>query len=122
MRDAVAERLGRNLRVARRRVGYSQAELGALCSLHRTEIGYIENGRRIPGAATLVKLVRVLEISADDLLRGIDWTVPAPTRPGSFAVQGSASPSPSRHAASTDHAESEGKLGRSAKLLPDSLR
>jgi transcriptional regulator with XRE-family HTH domain len=109
MRDAVAERLGRNLRAARRRVGYSQAELGALCSLHPTEISYIENGRRTPGAATLVKLVRVLKISADDLLRGIDWTIPAPTRPGSFAVQPPTSP---------------GKpvLCRKKKLLPDSLR
>jgi transcriptional regulator with XRE-family HTH domain len=109
MRDAVAERVGRNLWAARRRGGYSQAELGALCSLHRTEIGYIENGRRIPRADTLVKLVRVLEVSADDLLRGINWTIPAPTRPGSFAVQPPTSP---------------GKpvLHRKKKLLPDTLR
>lgn len=110
MRDAVAERLGRNLWVARRRVGYSQAELGALCSLHRTEIGLVENGRRIPRADTLVKLAAALEVSAEELLRGIEWTAPAPTRPGSFAVQ------PSSASRSTP------VLRGTAKLLPDALR
>jgi transcriptional regulator with XRE-family HTH domain len=103
-RDAVAERLGRNLGVARRRVGYSQAELGALCSLHRTEIGLVEKGGRIPRADTLVKFVRVLDVSADDLLDGIDWTIPAPTRPGGFAVEPPAT------------------VAATPKIIPDALR
>jgi transcriptional regulator with XRE-family HTH domain len=43
-----AERFGRNLLAARRRAGFSQEELGALAALHRTEIGLLENGRRVP--------------------------------------------------------------------------
>jgi transcriptional regulator with XRE-family HTH domain len=82
----MAERFGRNLFLARRRVGYSQRELAVLASLHRTEIGLIENGRRLPRVDTLVKLATVLEVKADKLLEGIEWTLPAPTRPGSFCV------------------------------------
>lgn len=111
MREAVAERLGQNLWAARRRVGFSQEELGALCSLHRTEIGLIEGGRRIPRADTLVKLASALDVSAGELLRGIEWTVAAPTRPGNFAVQPSTSPT-----------RSKPDLRKTKKVLPDSLR
>jgi len=44
----VATRIGRNLWLARRRASYSQEGLGAVCSLHRTEIGMIETGQRLP--------------------------------------------------------------------------
>jgi DNA-binding XRE family transcriptional regulator len=46
--EAAAKRLGRNLFMARRRAGFSQEELGALACLHRTEIGFIERGQRLP--------------------------------------------------------------------------
>lgn len=85
-REVVAERFGRNLFMARRRVGYSQEELSELCALHVNHIGQMERGERFPRLDTLVKLVRVLEISADDLLRGIDWTPPPPPVSGSFAA------------------------------------
>lgn len=86
MREEAARRFGRNLFMARRRAGYSQEALAALCSLHRTEIGLVENGQRLPRVDTLVKLVSALEVKADDLLRGIEWALPAPSRPGSFCV------------------------------------
>jgi transcriptional regulator with XRE-family HTH domain len=86
MGGEAARRFGRNLFMARRRAGYSQEELAALCSLHRTEIGLVENGRRLPRVDTLVKLVSTLGIRADDLLRGIEWMPPVPTRPGGFCV------------------------------------
>jgi transcriptional regulator with XRE-family HTH domain len=84
--EEAAKRLGRNLFMARRRAGYSQEELAGLCSLHRTEIGYVETGRRLPRADTLVKLASALEVRADDLLTGIEWTPPGPSRTGSFLV------------------------------------
>jgi transcriptional regulator with XRE-family HTH domain len=90
MSEAAAKCFGRNLFMARRRAGYSQEELAKLCSLHRTEIGYVENGRRLPRVDTLVKLARVLEVGADELLRGIEWTPPIRALPGSFAVRVSA--------------------------------
>lgn len=86
MGGEAARRFGRNLFMARRRAGYSQEELAALCSLHRTEIGMVENGRRLPRVDTLVKLATALEVSADDLLRGIEWSLPAPSRSGGFYV------------------------------------
>lgn len=82
----IAERFGRNLRKARRRAGFSQEELGRLTSLHRTHIGYMEMGKRLPRADNLIKLASALAVAVDELLRGIEWIVTTPTRPGSFAV------------------------------------
>jgi transcriptional regulator with XRE-family HTH domain len=83
---AAAERLGRNVFMARRRAGFSQEELGAMASLHRTEIGMVENGTRLPRADTLIKLASALAVPVGELVAGIERTVPASTRPGSFAV------------------------------------
>jgi transcriptional regulator with XRE-family HTH domain len=81
-----AARLGRNLFMARRRAGFSQEALGALASLHRTEVGMVEKGERLPRVDTLIKLASALGVDAGELLEGVDWVVPAPTRPGSFVV------------------------------------
>jgi transcriptional regulator with XRE-family HTH domain len=86
--EAAAKRLGRNLFMARRRAGFSQEELGARACLHRTEIGFIEVGRRLPRVDTLVKLASALDVKAEELLDGIEWIAPAPSRPGAFAVAG----------------------------------
>lgn len=82
----VAERFGRNLLRARRRAGFSQEELGKLASLHRTHIGYMEIGKRLPRVDNLAKLTSALAVGADELLQGIDWIVTTPTRPGDFYV------------------------------------
>lgn len=81
-----AARLGRNVFMARRRAGFSQEALAALASLHRTEVGLLEKGERLPRADTLIKLASALGVDAGQLLKGIDWVVPAPTQPGSFIV------------------------------------
>lgn len=83
---AAAKRLGRNLFMARRRAGFSQ-ELGGLACLHRTEIGMVENGTRLPRVDTLIKLASALGVRADELLAGIEWIVSVPTRSGSFSVR-----------------------------------
>lgn len=82
----IAERFGKNPRKARRRAGFSQEELGRLTSLHRSHIGYMEMGKRLPRADNLIKLASALAVAVDELLRGIEWIVTTPTRPGSFAV------------------------------------
>lgn len=87
-----AERLGQNVLTARRRAGFSQEELGALAGLHRTEIGFVEGGRRLPRADTLIKIASALAVGVEELLAGIEWVVPALTRPGSFAIQPPISP------------------------------
>lgn len=81
-----AVRLGRNVFMARRRAGFSQEALGALASLHRTEVGMVEKGERLPRVDTLIKLASALGVNAGELLEGVDWVVPAPTRSGSFVV------------------------------------
>lgn len=86
--DATAERLGRNVFMARRRAGFSQEALAALASLHRTEIGMIENGDRLPRVDTLIKIASALAVKYEELVAGIEWIIPAPSRSGSFAVQG----------------------------------
>jgi len=81
----VAERFGCNLLAARRRAGFSQEELGGYASLHRTEIGLLENGRRVPRIDTVVKLAACLAVPAGDLLAGIDWAPRMPNQ-GSFLI------------------------------------
>lgn len=81
-----AERIGRNVFLARRRAGFSQEELGALAGLHRTEVGMVENGVRLPRVDTLLKLAFSLGVPLGELVVGIEWIVPAAAGPGSFAV------------------------------------
>jgi transcriptional regulator with XRE-family HTH domain len=81
------ERLGRNLWRARRRAGYSQEELGALTGLHRTEIGLVEQGKRLPRVDTLMKLAGALDIGVETLVDGIEWIPPGPSAGGSLAVR-----------------------------------
>jgi len=74
----VARRFGDNLRRARRRADLSQEQLGVCASLHRTEVGLLERGARVPRVDTLIKLARGLGIDPEDLLEGISWTPAAP--------------------------------------------
>jgi transcriptional regulator with XRE-family HTH domain len=83
--ESVAVRFGENLRRCRRRAGISQERLAVAAAVHRTEIGLLENGRRVARADTFVKLACCLEIPADELLDGIAC-VPGTEAPGSFAL------------------------------------
>ena len=56
MSAGVSRQFAANLRQARERSGLSQEEVGWLASLHRTEIGLLEKGARIPRIDTLAKL------------------------------------------------------------------
>jgi transcriptional regulator with XRE-family HTH domain len=85
--ERAAEQLGRNLWLARRRVGLSQEKLAKLCGLHRTEVGLVEKGRRIPRVDTLIKLASSLEVDVEELLKGIVWIVPVPERHGQFVIE-----------------------------------
>ena len=71
----VGKRFAMNLRSARRRGKLSQERLGELAQLHRTEIGLLELGERVPRIDTLLRLVKPLAASPSELLRGIEWDV-----------------------------------------------
>jgi transcriptional regulator with XRE-family HTH domain len=84
----VAERFAGNLLRCRRRAGMSQEELAAYASVHRTEIGKLENAERLPRIDTLVKLAHTLAVSFEDLLAGIVWEVGGAPRVGRFEFSG----------------------------------
>lgn len=70
--------------------GISEEELGFRCSLHRTEIGLLERGARVPGIDTLIKIASGLGARIDcKLLDGISWvppTAPTATQAGEFKI------------------------------------
>jgi transcriptional regulator with XRE-family HTH domain len=83
----VARRFGENLRRLRKGANISQEELGLRCSLHRTEIGLLERGARVPRIDTLIKIASGLGVQIDcKLLAGISWT-PATTEAGGFRIK-----------------------------------
>lgn len=84
---SVARQFGTNLRIARKRAGLSQEEVGSRASLHRTEIGLLERGARVPRIDTLIKLASCLGIRIDcALLDGITWT-PGTSQAGGFEIK-----------------------------------
>ena len=83
----IAAAFGDNLARARKRADLSQEELSVRASLHRTEISQLERGLRTARVDTLVKLLGSLEVSAEELLTGLDWT-PGDVRYGSFVERG----------------------------------
>jgi transcriptional regulator with XRE-family HTH domain len=82
----VAACFGENLLLYRKRAKLSQEELGFRASLHRTEIGQLEQGVRLARIDTLVKLAGALSVPPGDLLKGIAWA-PGGTRDGRFKVR-----------------------------------
>lgn len=75
----VAERFAENLLIHRRRAGLSQEALGFRAEVHRTEIGQLERGHRLPRIDTVVKLAGALGIDPALLLAGIVWAPGEPT-------------------------------------------
>ncbi|HET6571926.1 MAG TPA: helix-turn-helix transcriptional regulator [Solirubrobacterales bacterium] len=59
--------------------------VGYRSSLHRTEIGILERGERLPRMDTMLKLGAALGVKFEcPLLTGLEWT-PGVFRPGSFS-------------------------------------
>jgi transcriptional regulator with XRE-family HTH domain len=81
----LAEHFGANLVRVRKRAGLSQEQLGAIAGLHRTEVGMLERGVRLPRLDTIAKLAGALEVDPGELLAGITWR-PAPSSVGGFEL------------------------------------
>ncbi|OUL86847.1 helix-turn-helix domain-containing protein [Paraburkholderia hospita] len=60
--------LAKNVIDFRKRNGYSQEELAALCDLHRTYIGSVEREERNVSLSTLEVLADALGVSVPELL------------------------------------------------------
>lgn len=80
---SVARQFGANLSRLRERSGITQEDLAFRAALHRTEIGLLERGGRIPKIDTLAKLAGALEVEPGALFEGIKWE-PGDIRLGSF--------------------------------------
>lgn len=83
----LADGFGRNLLRLRRRADLSQEQLAARADLHRTEIGLLENGKRVPRLDTVIKLAGVVEVESAQLLKGLRWYAGSAPRPGTFYVE-----------------------------------
>ncbi len=83
----VAERFSANVLRFRREAGLSQEALGMRAALHRTEIGLLERGTRMPQLDTVLKVAGALELSPCELLDGMRWK-PGSYSPGGFDVNG----------------------------------
>jgi DNA-binding XRE family transcriptional regulator len=83
---AVAERFGLNLRRIRTREGSTQEGLSERAGLHRTEVGLLERGERVPRIDTVIRLADAIGVPIDEFLDGIHWipAVPTPVEVGRF--------------------------------------
>jgi transcriptional regulator with XRE-family HTH domain len=81
----ITDRFGANLTRIRKRANLSQEEVGFAADLHRTEVGMLERGIRLPRLDTIAKLAGALEIDPGDLFAGITWRSGAFT-PGRFEL------------------------------------
>jgi transcriptional regulator with XRE-family HTH domain len=81
----ISERFAENLVRLRQAAEMNQEDLAFRASIHRTQISYIESGKRLPRLDTLVKLAGALETTVGALLEGIEWS-PTVTHEGAFKV------------------------------------
>jgi transcriptional regulator with XRE-family HTH domain len=75
-----------NMRRHRKLADMSQEELALLSENHLTEISMLERGHRVPRVTTLLKIASSLEVSMDELTKGISWS-PGHYSPGSYAIK-----------------------------------
>lgn len=61
--------LGRNVRAARKEMGWSQEDLAFETEIDRTYISGIERGVRNPSLDMIVKLAKTLRVTPSELLR-----------------------------------------------------
>jgi len=85
----IGTHFGRNLRGARRDAGLSQEAVAVRASLHRTEIGLLERGERVPRIDTAIKLAGAIGVPLAKLTEGIEWS-PGAASSGRFAVDAKA--------------------------------
>ncbi|MGD9735211.1 MAG: helix-turn-helix domain-containing protein [Solirubrobacterales bacterium] len=65
--------VGAKLRAARKKHGHSQEQVAALAGIHRTEVGLIERGQRMPRYDTLLKLAGAIGVEPGEFFQGARW-------------------------------------------------
>ncbi len=69
--EAVYTEIGKRIVSARKERGVSQEQLANASDIDRSHIGFIEQGRRKPTIATLLKIGKSLGISLEQLFKGL---------------------------------------------------
>jgi transcriptional regulator with XRE-family HTH domain len=69
--EAVYKEIGKRITKERKRQGMSQERIAAASGIDRSHIGFIEQGRRKPTLATLYKIAAALNVSLEELFRGL---------------------------------------------------
>jgi transcriptional regulator with XRE-family HTH domain len=83
---SVGLRFGANLKRSRQLERLSQAALGDLVDIHRTEVSLLERGYRLPRLDTILKLAAGIDESPCVLLAGLQW-LPGRYVEGKFYVE-----------------------------------
>lgn len=74
------EKLSRNLRRARQRRGYNQAQLAQKIGVGTSCISQYERGKRTPNLKTMSLISHVLDVSLDDLVPYVEDSKSVDTR------------------------------------------
>ena len=69
--DQIYAELGKRIVKARNNKGMSQEKLAANSGIDRSHMGFIEQGRRKPTLSTLFKIAKSLDISLEQLFKGL---------------------------------------------------
>jgi transcriptional regulator with XRE-family HTH domain len=59
---------GEKLKQARKKLGWSQDDLGQKVGIHGRHVGKYENGHAMPNADTIIRIAKTLNVSIDYLL------------------------------------------------------
>jgi transcriptional regulator with XRE-family HTH domain len=62
---------GKRLSTVRHQKGVTQEQLADAVNVHRTYIGFIEQGKRNPSIGNVHKIAKALRVTAADLLKGL---------------------------------------------------
>ncbi len=69
--DHIYSELGKRIVKARNAKGMSQEKLATNSGIDRSHMGFIEQGRRKPTLSTLFKIAKSLDISLEQLFKGL---------------------------------------------------
>jgi transcriptional regulator with XRE-family HTH domain len=62
---------GKRLASVRKQKGMTQEKLAELVDVHRTYIGFIEQGKRNPSIGNIHKIAKSLKVSLDEFFKGL---------------------------------------------------
>lgn len=69
--DEVYKEIGSRIVDARRAKNMSQEQLATESGIDRSHMGFIEQGRRKPTLSTLFKIAKTLNVSLEELFKGL---------------------------------------------------